>query len=288
MLMDIEKGNEMKEKKQVIDLAVNFIYKHINEPLNVKQVADNFGFSEYYFNRIFREVTGESVYALIKRLKMEQSAIALKTEKEKTITDIGLDYGYSASNYSSAFNKHMHKAPSIFRESATTKSMKNPFIPQRVEYFLTFEAYDAQVRIEVLEEKEVLYERLKGDYSELKNAWAQFIQDYKEYMSEDTLLIERFFDDPSITNKEHSVCDLCVEIKEKTSLPNRMVLAGGKYALCRYEGKIGDIFGWVQGLYKVWLPQSKYEMREHFSMNIYRTMSCTEGSVVMDCCIPIK
>lgn len=45
------------------------------------------------------------MYALIKRLKMEQSAIVLKVEKEKTIIDIGLDYGYSASNYSSAFKK---------------------------------------------------------------------------------------------------------------------------------------------------------------------------------------
>lgn len=278
----------MEDKQRIIDFAVNYIYEHINEPLTVKEVADHFGFSQYYFNRIFREVTGESVYALIKRLKMEQSAIALKVEKEKTITDIGLDYGYSASNYSSAFNKQMHIGPSAFRESATAKSIENPFVPQRVEHFLSFEAYDAHVRIEVLEEREVLYERLKGDYSELKNAWAQFVKDYKMYISEGTLLIERFFDDPSITKKEQSVCDLCVEIKKETALTNKTVLGGGKYVLCRYEGKIGDIFGWVQGLYTVWLPQSNYEMREHFSINIYRAMNWKEESVVMDCCIPIK
>lgn len=63
---------------------------------------------------------------------------------------------------------------------------------------------------------------------------------------------------------------------------------GGKFATYRFEGKIQDIFGTLQGLFSVWLPESGYEMDGRCGLNIYRKINKEKGSVIMDLCIPIK
>ncbi|MHC1722338.1 MAG: helix-turn-helix transcriptional regulator [Aminipila sp.] len=86
----------------------------MDEEISIEDVANHCHFSKYYFSRVFKSETGESIYAFIKRLKMEQSAINLKIEKQKSITEIGFDYGYSPSNYSCAFKKH-HNGVNVLR-----------------------------------------------------------------------------------------------------------------------------------------------------------------------------
>lgn len=278
----------MESKKRIIDLSVDYIYEHINEPLVVKTVAEQFNFSEYYFNRIFKEVTGESVYALIKRIKLEQSAIALKTEKDRSITDIGLDYGYEVSNYSTAFKKQMAIGPAAYRKNMEQQSKENPFSKEQLEDFSPYEAYDKNISIEQLPDVDVIYERFKGSYEELREKWKDFLEKYKAYLGKDTWIIERFFDDPSVTDKEHTICDLCLSYTGEVKLANLRKLQGGKFAVYHYQGQIQDIYASLQGVYTKWLPQSGVKRREYSNMNIYRAIDWEQNFVIMDLYIPIK
>ena len=94
------------DRNQLVNQSIDYIMQHLDEDLSVESVADQFFISKYHFSRIFKAVTGESVYAFMKRCKVDQSAVDMKLNPEKSITDIGLDYGYSSSNYSSVFKKH--------------------------------------------------------------------------------------------------------------------------------------------------------------------------------------
>ena len=115
------------DRKKLINQSIDYIMKHLDENLSLDTVAAHFFISKYHFSRIFKEETGESVYAFIKRCKIDQSAIDMKLNPAKAITDIGLDYGYSASNYSSVFRQHHDTPPSMFRQSIPTRSMSLPF-----------------------------------------------------------------------------------------------------------------------------------------------------------------
>jgi len=110
-------------------------------------VADHCHLSKYYLCRVFKAETGEGVYAFIKRLKMEQSAIEMKLGKDKSITDIGMTYGYSSSNYSTAFKKHHHLSPAEFRKTVNTSCAPHPFIPDQLARFQSFEVYDQKIEI---------------------------------------------------------------------------------------------------------------------------------------------
>ncbi len=59
---------------QAVNQAIDYILLHIEDDLSLEMVADHCHFSKYYFSRIFKEQTGESVYGFIKRTRLQQSA----------------------------------------------------------------------------------------------------------------------------------------------------------------------------------------------------------------------
>lgn len=219
---------------------------------------------------------------------MEQSAVRLKLEKSKCIADIGVDYGYSASNYSSAFKKHHNQSPAEFRQNADAISILHPFFPDSMVRFQTFEEYDRVVQIKELNDYLVIYERHLGNYIKLGENWYQFIQKYRDYYREGSLLIERFYDDPAITRVDQCLCDICMTVEKDCALDNVTTIQGGKFAVYRYEGSVQDIFTAFQGVFNIWLAGSNYEMDKRYGLDIYRSIDWESNYVVTDLCIPVK
>lgn len=274
--------------KELVIKSIDYIMQHLDEEISIEDVADYCHLSKYYFSRVFKAETGESIYAFIKRLKMEQSAFRLKVEKDKSITDVGYDYGYSPSNYSSAFKKHNNISPAEFRKGKYTECVPNPFYQDKLARFQSFEEYDKQISIQELDDLVVIYERHIGNYIELGKNWRDFIEKYKDYLKEDTLLIERSYADPSVTSIDQCLYDICMTVDKNYSFDNVTTIQGGKYAVYRFDGLVQDIFAVFQGLFNVWLADSGYEMDERYGLDIYRTINWKNMQVVMDLCIPIK
>lgn len=275
-------------QRELINQSIDYIIQHFDENLSIEDVAEHFHFSKFYFCRSFKEVTGESVYEFIKRMKMDQSAIDIKLKKNKPITDIGLDYGYSSSNYSSAFRKHRNISPVEFRKSTNVNGMLSPFYPEGLSGFHTFADYDSKIIIQELPDFLVIYERMIGSYMELKEKWFIFMEKFKDYIKPDTVFIERFYDDPSITNLNSCLCDICMTTNEFCRLGNVTTVKGGKFAIYTFEGKIQDIFCTIQGVFSIWLPESGYKMDGRCGLNIYKEINKESGRVIMDLCIPVK
>ena len=236
---------------------------------------------------MFKEVTGEGVYSFIKRLKVEQSAIDLKLQKDKRITDIGLDYGYSASNYSSLFKEHYQLSPNDYRKSLEASTISNPFYPQKQEILDTFEDYQKKVELKELNDLYVVYERMLGNYAELKSSWSALVEE-NAYYDETTVMIEKFYNDPAVAIDGHSICDLCFMLNEEIKEKNTMVITGGTYAIYPYKGQIEDIFRVMQVFFRIWLPESGYQMREKYGLTIYRKIDWENDYVQLDMCIPVE
>lgn len=275
------------DRKKLVNESMDYIMQHLNEDLSLESVSAHFFMSKYHFSRIFKEATGESVYAFIKRCKVDQSAVDIKLTPQKALTEIGLDYGYSSSNYSSVFKQQHHISPGMFRRSIPTHSMPVPFTPERAAYFKTAEKYEADIEILELPDFFVIYSRFVGNYAELEKNWYQFLEDYKVYLNEDTILLERFFNDPVITDLSQCICDICMTAKQDCGLENVTWINGGKWIVYHFDGKIRDIFETLQGIFNVWMPQSGYNMARRYGLNIYHEIDREHHKVVMDLCIPI-
>ncbi|MDD2971969.1 MAG: AraC family transcriptional regulator [Lachnospiraceae bacterium] len=275
-------------ENQVVNKAIDYIMKHVGEEINIDDVAEYCHFSKYYFSRMFKAETGESIYAFIKRAKIEQSAFKLKVERNKKVTDIGYEYGYSPSNYSSVFKQQQNTSPVAFRKLIYEKSLHHPFYHVELNHLESFEECNQKVSIEEVNDYFVIYERRKGNYHNLSLDWESFLEKYKEYVAEDTLLMERTFDDPSITDADNCLYDICISVDRSCPLENTCVIQGGKYAVYHFTGLVQQIYGAYQNLFTVWFPNTPYEIDERYGFEIYREVNCDTMEMRLDIYFPIR
>lgn len=288
MKMNFKKTGEKMITNEYVNRAIDYILNHINEEISVDEVAKHCNFSKYYFSRIFKLMTGESIYGFIKRIKMEQSAFRLKVEKSRSITDIGSEYGYSSSNFSSAFKQHHDMSPNEFRRNIIDNSLMHPIFNHSDIRLQTFGECNERISIETLEDIYVIYERRIGNYGDLSANWEAFQNKYKEYITDKTLFIERTFDDPSITDIDECLYDICMSIDKNCSLENTYTIQGGKFAIYHFKGYMQEIYSTYQSIFNVWIWQSGYCIDERYSFEIYRKVDCTSKYMEIDICIPIK
>lgn len=275
--------------REVINQAIDYILQHTEEELTLDEVAEHCHFSKFYFSRLFKEQTGESVYAYIRRIKLEQSAFRLKVEKERRITEISADYGYSSSNYSSAFRQHYCMAPVEFRRRSRKKSQEHPFFHGAGWQAASFEECDSRIRIEEVPDHYVIYERRFGSYGQLSRSWDSFIERYRHYITDGTKLLERTYDDPAVTRTERCLSDVCMSVDESCPLENTTWIQGGRCAVYHFTGHAKYIYAAYQTIFLIWLPRTSYELDQARSMfDIYYAVDSRTMQMELDICLPLK
>lgn len=263
---------------EVINKCIDYIIENIDSDISVSDVASYCNYSKYYFCRAFKEATGFSIYEFIKRLKMDYSAIELIMDRDKSITEIGELFGYSASNYSTAFKKYYNKSPIQFRNtSINSQSMQK-----------AFEEYDKIISIQMLEDYMVIYERYFGSYTELGKYWRSFLIKYKGYYHKDAIMIEKTYDNPSVTKSDQCMYDICITIDKECHLENIATIKSGIYAVYHFDGFVGELITIYQELLNIWLVNSDYIMDRGYCLDIYRSKVDKNRHVKMDICIPVK
>ncbi|MGN0346426.1 MAG: GyrI-like domain-containing protein [Lachnospiraceae bacterium] len=285
----------MKESRAirsaVINKAINYIFDHIEEDITVDDVARHCAYSRYHLTRMFKEDTDEALYQFIKRVRLERSAWRLKVEKEKSIAEIGEDYGYSSSNFATAFKKHLDTSPADFRKKSEKMVEESSF-----SHGISLDELDNTeklITVEQLETFTVVYERKKGNYHNLPTEWCSFIQKYNYLATEDTIYIECTIDDPSITDENHCMYELC-----QTISPNHPALKknaellthnfdGGKYAVYHFKGYPQFLFMVYQEIFCRWLAKTKNQLDEKPILDIYREVR-EDGYMEIDICFPLK
>ncbi len=273
---------------EVVNRAIDYILQHINESISVDKIACHCNFSRYYFSRLFKMETGESICQFIRRAKMEQSAFRFKVDRKKSITDICGNYGYSSSNYSTAFKQHHKLSPIEYRRTISRYPLKNPIHGGFINKLESYDACNQKISIEVLGDYPVIYERHKGNYGELAVHWGAFQEKYKEYITEQTLFLERTYDDPNITDVDDCLYDICMTAPKGCMLENTSLINGGRFAVYHFTGHISQIYVSYQSIFNEWLPQSGFEIDDRYGFDIYRKVDCNSMHMEIDFCIPIK
>lgn len=271
-----------------INQAIDYILQHIEE-VTLDEVAKHCHFSKYYFCRLFKAQTGESVHGFIRRVRLEQSAFRLKVERERSITEIGEDYGYSSSNFSSAFRQHYRKAPIAFRKSISHASMKHPFFHQEEWQVESFEECNRKISVELLPDYRVIYERRFGSYEDIGVSWNGFLEKYQDYLTAETKLLERTYDDPAVTSSENCLYDICMSVERDCPLKNTADIQGGRCLTYHFKGHAKCIYAAYQTIFLVWLPRTSYELDAGKSLfDVYHKVDVDTMYMELDICIPIK
>ena len=275
-------------EKTIINKAITYILSNLEEDISVGDVSSFCGISKYHLNRIFRKETGEALYEFIKRNKIERSAWRLKVEKNKSVTEISSDYGHSSSNFSTEFKKSLHISPSLFRKESEERVHLCSL--SRGLTLDDMESMEKNITIETLPDMFVIYERKKGNYKNMPSQWCSFIEKYSYLKTDDTLYIECTLDDPSITDEDNCLYEICQTVDKtdrRISNLSTTKFTGGKYAVYHYKGWPEFLYMVYQEVFCRWLKKSGYEIDSRPIIDIYRLVR-DDGYMEIDICFPLK
>lgn len=279
-------------RNEVINKAITYIFEHLDEDITVDDVAKHCAYSKYHLMRMFKEDTEEALYQFMKRIRLERSALRLKMEKDASITEIGEDYGYSSSNFSTAFKKHMNLSPADFRKNCEDIAENSSFFYG--ESIESAEASEDLISIEWLNEILVVYERRKGNYHNLDYEWCDFMKRYEYLADEDTMYLDCTIDDPSITDENGCMYELCQSVSpDHPALKEHPEVLlhkfeGGKYGVYHFKGHPRFLFKVYQEIFCRWLSKTGNRLERNKPIfDIYRKVE-KDGYMEMDICFPLS
>ncbi len=243
------------------------IHLDIAKEHSVKTLASLVSMSQFYFNRVFKKVTGESLHTYIRRVRLEHAANALLFNPNSSISDILKESGFiSNSSFTHAFKEHFGVTPTKWREVDIAEN-----INENIQ-----EINPLRVEIGYVESKNVVYVRHKGYNRSIKEPWMRLAV----WAEENGLDFCKFkqiglhHSNPNIVKKEECHYVACLEL-DSNLVPYRSGSIGvmrtprmfcAKFSLL---GKYGDLMKYMDYIYYRWLPNSQYEKMHLPSMALY-------------------
>jgi AraC family transcriptional regulator len=105
-----------REYQKCVQRMINYIGTHVGEELDLPMLAAIAGFSPYHFHRIFKSVTGETLFDCVRRMRLEWAATLLQTHRHLSISEVAVESGFGAqAPFARAFRNHFGMSASEWR-----------------------------------------------------------------------------------------------------------------------------------------------------------------------------
>lgn len=83
------------EKQRLVNEGLEYIDNHYMEHMSVDDISGKLGINSNYFNRIFKEITGETVLHLIRNKRIEKAKIYLR-ETDFKVSEVSTILGFDS------------------------------------------------------------------------------------------------------------------------------------------------------------------------------------------------
>ncbi|MDT0122566.1 AraC family transcriptional regulator [Paenibacillus sp. RRE4] len=283
-----------------IQLAIEHLEKHLQEPFNIKDVSAASSFSVFHFQRLFQAITGFTVLEYLRRRRLTEAASTLRNSAQGVL-EIALSYGYQSQEaFTRAFDAHFGVTPARFRKQQQ-EALTEEFMQQRID----FNEYRSQLgtafhmnppRMVTLEPIRIIGYEYKTNlnseqhYTEIPGFYHEFGREQK-FMN----IPERIRPDMAYGVAAHFQEDGAFSFivgEESAGSGDSLKpgytcleIPGGLYAEFTTEGSEQDVRKMIYGS---WLPASKYERREGPDFEVTDVWKSTPERLDMKIYIPLK
>ena len=245
-------------------------------PHSVESLAAVAHFSPFHFHRIYRAMTGESVAATIRRVRLAQAANQLAASPA-TVTEAALEAGYDSSqSFARAFRGMTGLTPTAFQlqQQAITANLPTVMVDDRPPATLFGLRHEGPAQT-----IPHTYRRLAQSLTEHGRAWHDMTR--IGIGSGDPEQGVGFWYFAAVILPPG---DVAAEGLEQRDLP------GGLYACYRLLGSYSLISPTFQTLFGGWLPQSGYEPDDRPIIELYlnHPAKVMEHEIATDLLIPLR
>jgi AraC family transcriptional regulator len=257
---------------QRVNLAIDHVVGHLDEPLRLRELARVALLSPFHFHRVFQALIGSTPADFVQRLRLEKALGILLRPRPPSLTAIALACGFSSSSdFSRCFKRRFGVPPSSFdvgawrlAHGAELEAILEQAAPRpHVERLPPRHNPDSfRVRIRELPARTVAYIRVDRPYQgdrAMKAVWRLLAWAERNGVADGQWLGYQW-DNPEITSLED--CRYYVAVEAERFTPRGEV---GRYrfppmtvAEVAIRGGLDLELRALQWLYGSWLPRSGF------------------------------
>ena len=299
-----------------INRVMDYIDQHLEQTLELKDIAAIAHFSPFHFHRIFTFLIGETPIDYIQRLRVEKAAIKLQQDPLLPITEVAYSCGFgSISLFSRTFKKYFGMTPSqfskadkpVYSQNGKLFSKNGQMLRKNLKsepdmntdlcsvefkhlYFM-----NANVEIKEMPEMKAVYCRHIGPFHLIGQAYGKLMQWAAPrglYVPNVSKTATVTHDDPTVTEMEKIRQSACLIVTEDVKVEGeigKMTIPGGKYVVGHFELGM-DEFQQAWNTMCHWFTESGYQQGDGCPYELYHNDFTThpEKKHIVDICIPIK
>ncbi len=300
--------DDRREYERRVNRVMDHVRAYLGEPLTLADLARVAAFSPFHFHRVFRAVTGETLFGFVQRVRLERAAGMLLYSDASVLT-VALEHGFgSAATFARAFRAHFGMSATAWRAGGGARwrhrlgrklgkqvrsagKARERSRAQRGEK-------EAPMTIRVQEQPafHVAYMRYVGPFGPrgIPELWGRLMRWAEAHgvAKNDRLGIAD--DDPAITPPDKSRYDACVVVPRDLPadrLVERMDVPGGTYAVAAFTGTAHAIVEAWQTVFAAWLPGSGWQPDDRPCYELYRgdpMVDAKTRAFRCDLCLPVR
>jgi len=314
-----------QEYERRVNRVVDHISQHLGDALSFNALARVAAFSPFHFHRVFRAITGETLFGFIQRLRLERSAGTLLTAPDRSILEVALDNGFSsAATFARAFKAHFGMSATAWRRGGAERWPERRQLRRKLgerdrklgkqlrkrgnaprpgaidtssRRHRTRRERAMSVQVRELPPQRVVYMRHVGPYGAhgIPDLWQRFAtwMHARGFDMDQSTRLGVARDDPSITAADKCRYDACLVVPSDFQ-PDRSVnvteIPGGRYAVSSFHGTAHDIQGAWDRVFSAWLPGSGFQPDDRPCFEVYRGRAFDEKTGIFRCdlCLPVR
>jgi AraC family transcriptional regulator len=303
-------SRKRREYERRVNRVVDYIEKYPEAELSLEGLARIASFSPYHFHRVFKAVTGETLFGFSQRLRIEKGARTLLRSTQKSVLEAAHTCGFaSAATFARAFKAHFGMSATQWRagghrrwRDGKNRNLGNVFSKasnassagDRNTAGMAMEA--AKVQIRKLPCYRVAYMRYIGPYGPkgIPQLWGRFSRwrAAHGFDATDTIVLGLAYDDPRIAAEHTCRYDACVAVPGDFLADkhvNVIDTASGRYAITQFNGTAGEIVAAWERTFGQWLPDSGFEPDDKPCIELYGS-SGPDPTQSFSCelCLPVR
>jgi AraC family transcriptional regulator len=290
-----------------INTILVFIDENLDSELSLETVAKIGFYSPFHLHRIFKAITHETLNLYITRKRIEKTAAILLHQKNVSIAELSLQYGFNSnSSFTRTFKKFYGLSPSEFRKSKPKYSKISQVESKNGQEKALFEEYicninnlinwikmNAKIEIKEMPKLELAFITQIGHVG-LENAYAKLVQWAipKGLLKEDSKMATIYHDSYKITEPEKVRRSACLILNEKTEVSGEIGLTTiekGKCIVGHFEIGLEEFEKSWTGLF-IWMNENGYKKADRNVIEIYHNNlnEHPEKKAIVDFYIPIE
>jgi len=226
--------------KEHIAKAVEYIEENLKNEIDLYACAKACGYSQYHFLRVFKELTGFTPADYIRKRRISEIA-KLICENEEYISEIAFAYGFnSKENFIRAFKAEHNILPKEYKLSRNSLKFYEP---------LNFDVTPFRIEPKIIFVKSFSLTVYESDENYPPNFWNKY-------------------------NAKKLSGGRSNDEKGDLSDTQKIYINSGQYAVFQtpqssHAGFVNNIHRTWDYIYKIWLPNSEYELTGSYEFESY-------------------